>query len=102
MLDLHVLAVESGWNNSVLKAVYRQGLNKKIIKKLACHDESVSLDTLIHLPIILDKRKVTQEQNLQKARTVSSPHRLLPFLGRKNWLCCLIPSQAHGTEHLTC
>lgn len=53
ILEFCTLAAENGWNESTLKAVFRQGLNGKVLKELACRDESATLDTLIHLSILL-------------------------------------------------
>lgn len=49
-----MLTVESGWNDSALKAVFRQGLNGNILRVLACRDDAATLDSLIHLSIRLD------------------------------------------------
>lgn len=51
-------------------AVYRQGLNGEIIKKLAYHDKAALLDTLIHLLIKLDN---TLKEKFPKPR-------LFPYL----------------------
>lgn len=53
-LDFRTIAAESGWNESALKAVFRQGLNHNILIEMACCDDDTSLDFLIDLAIRLD------------------------------------------------
>lgn len=53
-LDIRILGAKSGWNEGSLQAVFSQGLNTIIRKKLACRDVALSVDSLIDLAIRLD------------------------------------------------
>lgn len=48
-LEFCTLAVRSGWNDPVFKAVFCHGLNSEVVTELACRDDQVSLDSLIGL-----------------------------------------------------
>lgn len=44
----------SGWNELALKVTFQRGLNEMVLTEMACHDESLTLDSLIDLAIRLD------------------------------------------------
>lgn len=46
-LKFRTLAAESGWNDSALRTVYRQGLNSNQLREMACRDDESTLDSLI-------------------------------------------------------
>lgn len=81
-LDFSTLAAESGWNNSALRAVYLKGLNKELVKELACCAEVTSLDNLTSTSIKLNnilretdgKNKVSLPSVLPPCTTVSIVH----------------------------
>lgn len=53
-LEIHTISAGSRWNNAMLKATFRQGLNPEILMEMACHDEPLTLHTLIELAVQLD------------------------------------------------
>lgn len=53
-MTFRTLAAASGWNDSALLTVYRQGLRPDLQAELACRDESLSLSALISMSIRLD------------------------------------------------
>lgn len=83
-LDFRTLAAESRWNDSALRAVYIQGLNKKLIKELAFREEASSLDKLINISIswiTSRKRLRTKPKKHQKPCLCLDPScRTLTFL----------------------
>lgn len=52
-LKFHTLAAGSRWSKPVWKAAFCQGLNFEVLKELVCHDNKVSLESLIDLSICL-------------------------------------------------
>lgn len=89
-LEFHTLAAESGWNDSAVRVVYRNGLNEELLRELACRDEAAPLDTLIRMSIKLD--------NLLKER-------LPKFQGRHKLACDVSPpvfsQQGSQAAHIT-
>lgn len=55
-VNFRILAVESGWNDSALQAIFLKGLSGEIKDELAVRDETTSLNELIELAIRLDNR----------------------------------------------
>lgn len=53
-MEFRTLASTSRWNDITLHATYRQELNNDVLKEMACRDEPLSLDALIHMSIKLD------------------------------------------------
>lgn len=90
VLDFRTLAAESRWNDSVIRAVYCQGLNDDINKELVCRDESDSLGTLIHMSIKLDnilRERISMSPrsfNLFKSPIAKWTFPLAPFHSMQN------------------
>lgn len=89
-LEFCTLAAESGWNDSVLRAVYLKGLNKELIKELACQEEVNSLDKLISMSMKLDNiLKENVARNFITLHYDSSciiSHSTLPINLQTSWL----------------
>ena len=76
-LEFRTLAASSGWNESALLVIFRQGLNADLLNELASKDDDLGLDELITLAIKLDhlmhsrtrtKTEKTPRRNLQHVR----------------------------------
>lgn len=60
MLEFSTLAGGSRWNQPVFNPAFQQGLKPDVITELTCHDDKVSLDSLIDLTIHLDQLLLNQ------------------------------------------
>lgn len=78
-LEFCMLARESGWNESALKAIFWQGLNANICTEMVCSDDKATLDSLIDFVIHLN--------NLHEL-TLISPHILLGLNYHRNLSLC--------------
>lgn len=65
-LEFCILAVESGWEDSALQAVFLKGLSDKLKDELALQEECGSLNSLIDLAIQLDNRIRERERQAKK------------------------------------
>lgn len=56
VIDFRTLAVEAGWNEESLQAVFHQGLSEQIKDELISYPEPSDLDKLVALSIRIDNR----------------------------------------------
>lgn len=54
LIQFHILAVNSGWNDAALPVVFLKGLGEELKDELAAHDETPSFAALIALTTRLD------------------------------------------------
>ncbi len=69
-IEFRTLAVESGWNNESLLAVFINGLSERLKDELVTHPEPVNLDNLIALTIRIDN--LCRERRRQKQHSPAS------------------------------
>ncbi len=69
-IEFRTLAVESGWNDESLLAVFINGLSERLKDELVTHPEPVNLDNLIALTIRIDNR--CRERRRQKQHSPAS------------------------------
>lgn len=53
-LKFQAITISSEWNGPALKSVFHNVLNPEVVMQLACHDDQLTLDSLINLVIHLD------------------------------------------------
>ena len=53
-LTFRTVAASRGWNEPVLRTLFRSGLHEEVQTELACRDDNISLDALIAMAIHLD------------------------------------------------
>lgn len=66
-ISFHILATDSGWNETELLACFRDGLNKAIQLELLCRDEGLDLRGYVVLAIRLVQHLRGQGQHPQTA-----------------------------------
>lgn len=70
-VSFRILAAESGWNDSALRAIFLKGLAGELKDELAVREECSSLNSLIDLAIRLDNRireRARERQGMGKRR----------------------------------
>ena len=80
-VDFRILAVESGWDQAALQAVFLKGLSEEVKDELAARDDTSTLDELIDLSIRLDNRlreRRRERTDRQRARFFSPAPRSQP------------------------
>ncbi|KAK3544054.1 hypothetical protein QTP86_000398 [Hemibagrus guttatus] len=80
-IRFRTLAAQSEWNDAVLWAVFRAGLNPALQTELACHVEATSLSQFVATAICLDnlrRQRRTRASDMATAR----PHVRMDYPGR--------------------
>lgn len=78
-MKFQIIAVDSGWNDLALIAVFSKGLNQAVQTELACHDYGMDLNSLIKLAISLDQHsrskrgRYSMDRNLFTGKRFPSP-----------------------------
>lgn len=114
------MAAGSRWNDMVLKIALHLGLNMEVLTELACHDEHITLDSLINFAICSDNllhNCSTHLQSFSSSDTIEIPEpmhinysmlslteqerrrkeRLCFYWANPNHVVAKCPMQGHGS-----